>query len=182
MSDQVNTQIEKTTFLQSCKFLEPIFRPSLFGGRFTRMQYWLYKVLGAITFVLSSFIIAFLLVCGKKFGGFVGGVLGVIGIVLALSLFVWWILYFLSVEIKRVHDLGHSGGIAVMMTFGMPVIAFIIGVVTADYSPVSTTDSMNHSMGVSMLSLIVISYNIWLGFFDSQKGTNKYGASTKYPD
>ena len=134
--------MEKTTLLS----------PSLYGGRFTRAQFWKYYFAGVFALVLLGFVLG--TVCP-----FFVSVL-------------YTVFYCVPIDVKRAHDLGFSAK--------WPVVANII------FFAIETVQEyglVSHSVLDEIIYwVIAVPYLIWLGFSDSQKGTNQYGASAKYPD
>ena len=121
-----------------------LFKPSFFGGRFTRKQYWIYLLAG---------------------GGVVQGVSYMISEPVAnfLLLLIAAIFYFIPISVKRAHDIGHGGSFVVVL----PVFLLLLW-----------------TEFLSRLILIVpcVIYGVILLIRDSQKRTNLYGPSSKYPD
>ena len=135
-----------------------LFTPSLFGGRFTRKQFWGYLILGNS---LSAFIAGLVfLACDNN-----DSLYRIIGIVWG-TIFV--VFYSLPIAVKRAHDMGCTKKVPVALAIAGCLLNLLSG----------------HEPEVSQFFQLVIGvpYTIWLGFWDSQKGTNKYGPSTKYPD
>ena len=135
-------EMEKTTLLS----------PSLYGGRFTRAQFWKYYFAGVFALVLLGFVLG--TVCP-----FFVSVL-------------YTVFYCVPIDVKRAHDLGFSAK--------WPVVANII------FFAIETVQEyglVSHSVLDEIIYwVIAVPYLIWLGFSDSQKGTNQYGASAKYTD
>ena len=126
--------------------------PSLYGGRFTRAQFWKYYFAGVFALVLLGFVLG--TVCP-----FFVSVL-------------YTVFYCVPIDVKRAHDLGFSAK--------WPIVANII------FFAIETVQEyglVSHSVLDEIIYwVIAVPYLIWLGFSDSQKGTNQYGASAKYPD
>ena len=80
------------------------------------------------------------------------------------------LLFFLPVGIKRAHDIGHKGTVIVTLA-----LAYQIALILSTLSFIF--------MILPLIILIpILIYGCILLFKDSQKGTNEYGTSTKYPD
>ena len=135
-------EMEKTTLLA----------PSLYGGRFTRAQFWKYLFAGFFALVLLGFVL------GDVYPFFVS--------------VLYTVFYCVPIDVKRAHDLGFSAQ--------WPIVANII------FFAIETVQEyglVSHSVLDEIIYwVIAVPYLIWLGFSDSQKGTNQYGASAKYPD
>lgn len=135
-------EMEKTTLLA----------PSLYGGRFTRAQFWKYYFAGFFALVLLGFVL------GDVYPFFVS--------------VLYTVFYCVPIDVKRAHDLGFSAK--------WPIVANII------FFAIETVQEyglVSHSVLDEIIYwVIAVPYLIWLGFSDSQKGTNHYGASAKYPD
>ena len=135
-------QMPKTTLLS----------PSLYGGRFTREQFWKYYFAGFIALVLL---------------GFVSGEVYPFGVTALYTVF-----YCVPVDVKRAHDLGFSAK--------WPIVAnsiFFAIETVQEYGLVCHSE-----LDEIIYWVIAVPYLIWLGFSDSQKGTNEFGQSIKYPD
>ena len=152
MKQNAEPRVEATTW----------FSPSSFGGRFTRKQFWEYSLLGGFLWALFLIVPAcvFLSDCDVLFMQVIGG------IILLL-----WVLYGISVSVKRLHDIGVSGALM------LPVIAvgFFLTVPTIE----NVFEFNSYDVALSCIGLL---WMLFLGIKDSQKGTNKYGSSIKYPD
>lgn len=126
--------------------------PSLYGGRFTRAQFWKYYFAGFFALVLLGFVL------GDVYPFFVS--------------VLYTVFYCVPIDVKRAHDLGFSAK--------WPIVANII------FFAIETVQEyglVSHSVLDEVIYwVIAVPYLIWLGFSDSQKGTNQYGASVKYPD
>lgn len=156
-----------------------LFYPSLFGGRFTRLQFWLYAVTGFLIALGAGYVC----VQNRELGDLL-----LLWVVLPLFVF-----YFLIIQGKRAHDLGCSyvTPLVINIIFFNPVsIAFILtGLIMMDYGSASSygggsPDTMTYALKaiIAVVLAIPLLYLAWLGCSDSQKGTNKYGPSLKYPD
>lgn len=82
------------------------------------------------------------------------------------------IFFFIPIAVKRAHDIGHKGTFIVVI-WVLSLIAQLVGAFAG-------AEIQN------VLSLLVLIpgliYGCMLLFMDSQKGTNAYGPSLKYPD
>ena len=157
-----------------------LFYPSLFGGRFTRLQFWLYAVIGFLIALGAGYVC----VQNRELGDLL-----LLWVVLPLFVF-----YFLIIQGKRAHDLGCSyvTPLVINIIFFNPVsIALFIftEVMLMDYGSASSygggsPDTMTYALKaiIVVVEAIPLLYLAWLGCSDSQKGTNKYGSSLKYPD
>ena len=82
------------------------------------------------------------------------------------------IFFFMPIAVKRAHDIGHKGTFIVVI-WVLSLIAQLVGAIAG-------AEIQN---ALSLLVLIPgLIYGCMLLFMDSQKGTNAYGPSTKYPD
>ena len=84
-----------------------------------------------------------------------------------LCLFIYW-----PMSAKRAHDIGQKA--TIVITIGS--IGLIVNLLYAFVGGVILT------VASGLISLAGLVYGCILLFKDSQKGTNKYGPSTKYPD
>ena len=82
------------------------------------------------------------------------------------------IFIFLPIGVKRAHDIGHKG------TF--LAVLWAISLVAQLLSAFADPDLGNILSGILFIPSLV--YGCMLLFNDSEKGTNAYGTSTKYPD
>ena len=136
-----------------------IFQPSRYGGRFTRMQYFLHLLVGTIIYrILCDLLI--MLVAN-------GAIPKLMPLFFAIAA---QLLFFLPVVIKSAHDIGHKGTVIVTLA-----LAYLITLILSTLSFIF--------MMLPLITLIpLLIYGCILLFKDSQKGTNEYGTSTKYPD
>ncbi len=82
-------------------------------------------------------------------------------------------LFLMPIAVKRAHDIGHKGTIVLASySIYVVIITYCINFGYLGWGPLVFT------IGNIPLTL----YGLILLFKDSQKGTNKYGTSTKYPD
>lgn len=160
------TEVAKTTWL----------KPSLFGGRFTRKQYFWRMLLVPIISVFLQLELqgTLLLLCFGEMlrgaGGFERYLQACMLIYLLTNIPVM-ILFYLPFGIKRAHDIGHKGTFLIVLT----VIALIVqwlGLISME----------SYIIFFVIWSIPALIYGCILLFKDSQKGTNAYGTSTKYPD
>ena len=126
--------------------------PSLYGGRFTRTQFWKYYFAGFCALVLFGFL------SGDTYYGLVSAL--------------YTVFYCVPVDVKRARDLGVSAKWPVVVN----VIFFGIEL-AQEHGFVSHSEIDEIIYGA-----IAVPYLIWLGFADSQKGANRFGISSKYPE
>lgn len=137
-----------------------LFKYSFFSGRFTRSDFWLCKMIALLLFP-----IVFACVSAIDYCNVTG-----IQVTCCIVLLLYW-LYNVWVEVKRLHDIGVSGALM------LPVIA------VGFFLTVQTSENVFEFNGYDVaLSCIGLLWMLFLGIKDSQKGTNKYGSSIKYPD
>lgn len=130
----------------------------LFGGRFTREDFW-------ITRLIAILLIPIFLACifAINYSNAIGIHVTCSVVLLLYCLFLLWS------EVKRLHDIGVSGLLLV------PVYAV--------YSIFAIHSNPFEFNGYDVASFILsLLWLLFLGIKDSQKGTNKYGPSSKYPD
>lgn len=150
------TEVVKTT----------LFAPSLYGGRFTRMQYLLYSVLGVVILYIGTVLPLIIRVNLFEFG-LSNGLMGFV----FCCRFLFSLAWFLPIAVKRAHDIGHKGTFIITL-WCIGLVAQLLCLVSVDLSQVLT-----------MIFLIpALIYGCILLFKDSDKGANAYGTSTKYPD
>ncbi len=151
-------KVEKTTLLT----------PSLYGGRFTRLQYFLH-------IIPLHFIYPFL---------FIGSMIDVEEEMFCWS-FLWiplLIFYAIPVSIKRAHDYGSNGSFVIKLN-----LAGFIALILLILAEVLKNRDFGFACAWSAViiylitSFVSIFYGIELLFKDSEHGTNKYGTSSKYP-
>lgn len=138
--------------------------PSLYGGRFTRKQFWgHYVAILLVSVLLSACAIAMtysLLTSGSSLEEVTASILPVL-IFITIATILIAVFWSLPVFFKRMHDIGGSGWLVILVLFGsnfFELVATGLG-------------------GIVSLIFIIV-----MGCIDSQKGTNKYGTSVKYPD
>ena len=149
-------EIDKTT----------MFTPSLYGGRFTRAQYF-WRMLAAVLIIgILSHMIQVSLHSANGYRSYMKDVMIVNLIVDTLAMvFVYW-----PIAIKRAHDIGYSGTFVVFLS----IIGLLIQLL------LYAAPDLGVVLSVVMLIPNLI-YGLILLFRDSQKGRNAYGDSTKYP-
>ncbi len=139
-----------------------------FNGRIRRSHFW----------------IAWLILL---VGGFILGLIPILGTILGLVL-IW---PNLAIQVKRLHDMGHTGWLV-----AIPWVANIIGFGVM-ISTVGLTAFMNMSalenedpaavmaivgpvLGIfGLLFLVNVAFLLWIGLMEGQKGDNKYGPNPK---
>ena len=156
-----HTQYQHCGSASDMKEKSTLFKPSLYGGRMTRKQYWVryftFIMIGRI--ICNSFIeTAFDL---TEF------------IVSVILLLLFEIFYTLPITIKRYHDAGYSGSLAVWLAVISTIMLFL-----------AIFTSPSSAVGVcSLLMCIILGIvNLVILCKDSEIDDNKYGPSTKYPD
>lgn len=149
--------------------MKTLCKPSLWDGRFTRSQFWGYSICGQIAMTIITIPTMAILGSILAENNVTETDTGNIGaaVVFALSI-PYCIFYLLPIAIKRAHDLGCTDRVPIAMAIAQVCLALV-----AFFEP---------NVASFLLFVLGIPYIIWLGFFDSQKGTNKYGPSSKYPD
>ena len=148
-------------------------KPSLFSGRFTRKQYFLRVLLvSAITGILGGILQIMVLGIPTSLHGLEN--FQQESMQLSLSLITnipATIFFYIPFGIKRAHDIGHSGTFLITLSV-IGLIVQLLGCVSIE---------IYHVFSAIMLIPVWI-YGLILLFKDSEKGTNAYGSSTKYPD
>lgn len=151
-------KVEETTLLT----------PSLYGGRFTRLQYFLHGIPILIT---APFL------C-------IGSMIDVEEEMFCWS-FLWipWLIFYaIPVNIKRAHDYGSNGSFVIKLNLAnfIALVVFILAGVfeNRDFGLACALSAVIIFIITSFLSIF---YGIELLFKDSEHGTNKYGTSSKYP-
>lgn len=153
-------------------------KPSLYGGRFTRKQYfWRLLLVSVIVWVLNSILLASLLTSPtisdmvsnpNSIENYQQAAMQVSLIVsLPVSIFIY-----LPFGLKRAHDIGHKGTFLITLF----IISLIAQILEA---------FVGGELFTVLSSFVLIPaaiYGLVLLFSDSEKGTNAYGTSTKYPD
>lgn len=161
MSEEIN---KKTTVAETT-----LCKPSLWDGRFTRAQFWSYGICGNIAMTIIT--ILTLVILWMIFAENIVTETDVINLCNSVGLVLgipYLIFYCLPIAIKRAHDMGCTDRVPIAMAIADVCLALV-----AFFEP-NVASFFNFVLGIP--------YVIWLGFFDSQKGTNKYGPSSKYPD
>ena len=119
--------------------------------------------------------------------GVVAGWIPLIGFVISIAL-IW---PNLAITVKRLHDMGMSGWIAVV-----PIVANIVGVIMIFMSvgasifmnaaalenedPAAIMALIGPMFGIlGILFLVNFGFLLWVGLYDSKPGSNKYGANPK---
>lgn len=161
------SEVVKTTWL----------KPSFFGGRFTRKQYFLRILLVAIIAGILGGILQAILVTPPGIGELMRNAGSIeryqqeATLVSLITHIPAMIFFYLPFAIKRAHDIGHKGTfvtILLVMSLIVQLLCFV---------------SMDLSQALQIILLIpALIYGCILLFKDSEKGTNAYGTSTKYPD
>lgn len=100
---------------------------------------------------------------------------------IALSLI--FVLLQLSVTVRRLHDVGKSAILLVLLYLSLPITFLLaIGSVLGLYSSVATVMLMLGLMMLACIFMIVAGIALLVSCcMDSDKGSNKYGISPKYP-
>lgn len=154
------------------------------GNRFTRKQYWgaILLLTAAEFFVVFALddlyetLIGFVESLEPTIGGAFSGldlrflvclVIDYFPCILVLGLY-------LSVEIPRAYDLGVS--------MCVPIIMAVLHVLLVSLEDFGIEEEIATDILLLWAGVILCYRYIWLGCSDSQKGTNKYGPSLKYPD
>lgn len=163
----LNTEADKTTW----------FKPSLYGGRFTRKQYVLPAILAGIIISILHSILQIILLTPPTLADLMRNPSSIerfqqesmlVGLIVFIPATIF---VYLPLGIKRAHDIGHKGTFLITLS--------IIGLIS------QVLGSVSYNLGIVLALLISIPgiiYGFILLFKDSQKGTNAYGPSIKYPD
>lgn len=123
-----------------------LFKPSLYGGRFTKKQYFLHMLVGIV--VLFCIILS----VGLTMNSYPNeGEMVLFAIITIID-----VIFFIPITLKRAHDCGYSGRFLVTM--------YIIDLVL--------TPIMTFSYIIRIAYLI---YSFVLLFIDSEKNSNIYG-------
>ena len=157
-----------------------LFKPSLYGGRFTRKQYILYILSFSLIFgILCTILISTLVATAFPATSYETDIeesikeleqfCQITSLVLTIPACIF---IFLPIGVKRAHDIGHKG------TF--LVVLWAISLVAQLLSAFADPDLGNILSAILFIPSLV--YGCMLLFNDSEKGTNAYGTSTKYPD
>lgn len=134
----------------------------------------------------SHFWIGWLICLGA---GVVAGWLPLIGFVLSIAL-IW---PNLAITVKRLHDMGKPGWLAVI-----PWVAGIVGMIGAfsmmgvsalsnaaaleEGDPAAIMGLLGPAMGLfAIIGLVCLGFLLWIGLSDSQPGANRYGPNPKDP-
>ena len=164
------SEIVKTTWL----------KPSLFGGRFTRKQYFCrILILGVVELIASTLITYYYFQTTIKTSSpyladlhfiqyFVINGLhpGSLFITILANL-----LFGLPFAVKRAHDIGHSGTFVIAL--------FIVNGIVQIIGALDNNDSWSALEYILFIPSFI--YSLILLFARSEVGSNKYGASIKYP-
>lgn len=134
------------------------------GGRFTRKQFWGHILALFLVVLLIEAFVGTLMYCAFSGGldadGFVGTSIVVMIFLATISLCIT-VFWSLPVFFKRMHDIGGSGWLVILVSIGTSIFELFVP-------------------GLGAITGLI--FFITLGCIDSQKGTNKYGTSVKYPD
>lgn len=139
-----------------------------FDGRIRRSHFW----------------IGWLICLGL---GVVTGWLPLIGFVISIAL-IW---PNLAITVKRLHDMGYTGWLAVI-----PIVANIVGLIfilaSVGISMFTNMDRLENEDpaavlalmapmfgGLAILTLVNLGFLLWIGLVEGQAGTNKYGPNPK---
>lgn len=141
-----------------------LFTPSLYGGRFTRKQYFWHLLLGFVGFCILFSVIS----AGA-------------GLTLGIAIF-GFIFYFLPVIVKRAHDIGHKGTFAILLSVASLLTDFFYIYNNHDVALIFSANYNYWTIAYLIVSFIHSCYCFILLFMDSERGTNAYGSSTKYPN
>ncbi len=168
MSEDLSNPLHKSETDKST-----LLKPSLYGGRFTRMQYFLYLLAGIIVVEILSFLIRGVIILNPA--------MSLIAFLLLLFLLLLinilsGIFYFMPIGVKRAHDIGLKGNFVIVVWLGTTIVGWL--------APISVFFWGFEAWPV--LPLMTLGPNLVYGcillFSDSEEGTNAYGSSTKYPD
>jgi len=139
-----------------------------FNGRLRRQHFW----------------ISWLILLGA---GVVLGWIPILGALLSIAM-IW---PNLAITVKRLHDMGKSGWLAVIpwvanivgfiMIIGAVGTAIITNPQALESEDPAVALSMLGSMmgGLSIMLLVGLGFLLWIGITDSQKGDNKFGPNPK---
>ena len=149
-----------------------LFDPSLYGGRFTREQFLLYTVIGVFLYTVIG--IVFCMPPEEEMMRAPNSIVRfhqetmLLGLIFDTPVIIF---YSLPLAIKRAHDIGHKGTFVTALVI-MNLFARVLCVIS-------------YNSGIILIYLLLIPnfiYGLFLLFKDSEKGTNEYGTSIKYPD
>lgn len=182
-----------------------LFTPSLYGGRFTRLQYFIYTTVGSLVLIpIAIFIVDTweeasknmlsenlqnlhhvssreLINVHEKLMTSLDNALFILKIKLFCLLLIPTVFYFLPICIKRAHDLGASAAGPIII-HSLNLFVFWMQPSTVE-TIIQHSDHNNPWATVSIIfSVLASMYGLYLLFADSQKGRNIYGPSAKYPD
>lgn len=149
-----------------------------FKGRATRSEYWWFSFFSFIVNTPISLLFVPYVMGNKEMDAVGYGLLGLMTLVLVI-----WLLPALSVMIRRLHDVGRPGVWGyLLMAFNMAYqIAFYYKYLWQGEGEMILSPE---SLWVAIFLMPYYGLNIYVMvcmFFDSQRGTNKYGPSVKYP-
>ncbi|WP_430510170.1 DUF805 domain-containing protein [Gottfriedia solisilvae] len=128
-----------------------------FKGRARRKEYWMFRLVDFL-FLISFFITGFL-VAGEK----IPEVVGVIPKIYDVLIFI----PYLSVSVRRLHDIGKTGWWVLMLVPSKCSLYMGIDVSSRTMTFVSITMLVTSLIGIIILFMFACK--------DSQKGENKYG-------
>ena len=143
--------------------------PSLYGGRFTRAQFWGYIIVGGIISSIGNTVAMFATPWDTY-------------IVFALIWSILWqFLYNIPVFVKRCHDIGFGAIMPIVISVILSIPSYIL-ILSSD-SVIDYNRNGQEMMPITMiLGIIGLIWFLFLGCKDSERGTNEYGTSTKYPN
>jgi len=170
-------------------FKEAFARRWDYKGRSTRAEVWSafpliplpsFIIVMALMIIISLIMILSIFVESIFYN--VDTILVVISSIAILVSSYYLIIITLSLSVRRLHDIGHSGWI-VGVSFILWLFLTICNALDAsleifNHLPSSIAIIMNM---ISMISIIVFIFVFILMLRDSQRGSNKWGHSTKYP-
>ena len=142
-----------------------LFTPSLYGGRFTKKQYFLHMLVGIVVLFCITLSVELTMNSYPNERDAIIPIIDVISVILTMSypnegemvlfaiITIIDVLFFIPITLKRAHDCGDSGRFLVTM--------YIIGLVLAPAS--------------SFIRLVYLLNSFMLLFTDSEKNSNIYG-------
>ncbi len=151
-----------------------------FSGRSTRSAYWFWQL---ASFLINILVQLLYLVVGMMavVNENIGGGLAILLIVLSILWSLVIIIPNLALSVRRLHDIGKSGWNLFLPL--IPVLVFVVCSVLCVEASESTANVLGVVIFVSVLALVVTCIMLFVyTVLDSQKGTNKWGPSEKYPD
>lgn len=189
----------------------PILLYGKFSGRATRAEYWTSSIVWALLLWTLTFGGIIVIVAGglmpegdTSMMVMIGSILLLASIILALLI----ILPLTALQVRRLHDIGWSGWWmgAFWLSYGAYMISFYLmygdsyqmmgksvreafekdGIRWMEELQMQLT-AQSASPEMAVLSLLQMVFNVLalllfvVSFFDSQRGPNKYGPSSKYP-